>query len=216
MNLMKHQTATSELDAIQAREFHPRTIDDDPALLEQSYRLRYQVYCVERDYLNAARLSRPAGDRRVRRRLGARRRGRLVTASWPGPPGSIKPNGRGLPMFRPLRALPGGADARPAGHRRRRSLARVDQPRVRRARREQAPKVEARSERQRGKEPFLTLVKAIMQGAKRAGATHLIGATDAAFHRWLVHYGLPYRFVRTGGGLLRPRGAVHHEPARAR
>ena len=60
-------------------------------------------------------------------------------------------------------------------------------------RREQAPKVEARSERQRGKERFLTLVKAIMQGAKRAGATHLIGATDAAFHRWLVHYGLPYR-----------------------
>ena len=32
-----------------------------------------------------------------------------------------------------------------------------------------------------------------MQGASQAGATHLMGATDAALHRWLVHFGLPYR-----------------------
>jgi N-acyl-L-homoserine lactone synthetase len=42
-------------------------------------------------------------------------------------------------------------------------------------------------------EPFLTLVRAMVQGARHAGATHLIGATDAALHRWLVHFGLPYR-----------------------
>jgi hypothetical protein len=33
----------------------------------------------------------------------------------------------------------------------------------------------------------------MVQGARRAGATHLMGATDAALHRWLVHFGLPYR-----------------------
>src|SRR6185295_11586682 len=42
-------------------------------------------------------------------------------------------------------------------------------------------------------EPFLTLVRAMVQGARFAGATHLIGATDPALHRWLVHFGLPYR-----------------------
>src|SRR5436190_603702 len=35
-------------------DFQARAIDDDPRLLEQSYRLRYQVYCVERDFLDAA------------------------------------------------------------------------------------------------------------------------------------------------------------------
>src|SRR6185503_2430843 len=33
--------------------FEARTIDDDPALLERSYALRYQVYCVERKFLPA-------------------------------------------------------------------------------------------------------------------------------------------------------------------
>ncbi|MCA1586593.1 MAG: GNAT family N-acetyltransferase, partial [Acidobacteria bacterium] len=33
--------------------FEARSIDDDPQLLEQSYRLRYQVYCVERKFLPA-------------------------------------------------------------------------------------------------------------------------------------------------------------------
>ena len=47
--------------------------------------------------------------------------------------------------------------------------------------------------RRRRTEPFLTLMKAVIQAAQEAGATHLIGATDAALHRWLVHYGFPYR-----------------------
>jgi hypothetical protein len=34
-----------------------------------------------------------------------------------------------------------------------------------------------------------------MYAAKRVRATHLIGATDAALHRWLVHYGFPYRLA---------------------
>ena len=50
----------------------------------------------------------------------------------------------------------------------------------------------ARERRLRRAEPFLTLLKAIVYGAKLAGATHLIGATDAPLHRWLIHYGFPY------------------------
>jgi N-acyl amino acid synthase of PEP-CTERM/exosortase system len=33
--------------------FRPMTLDDCPALLEESYRLRYQVYCLERNFLHA-------------------------------------------------------------------------------------------------------------------------------------------------------------------
>jgi N-acyl-L-homoserine lactone synthetase len=47
--------------------------------------------------------------------------------------------------------------------------------------------------RLRRTEPFLTLLRAVMQAAKRAGATHLIGATETSFQRWVVHYGLPFR-----------------------
>jgi hypothetical protein len=42
-------------------------------------------------------------------------------------------------------------------------------------------------------EPFLTLLKAVIYGARHVGATHLIGATDAALHRRLVRFGFPYR-----------------------
>jgi hypothetical protein len=34
-----------------------------------------------------------------------------------------------------------------------------------------------------------------MYGAKSVGATHMLFATDAAFYRWLVHFGLPLRLV---------------------
>ena len=33
--------------------FRPVTIDDSPHLLEKSYRLRYQAYCLERRFLDA-------------------------------------------------------------------------------------------------------------------------------------------------------------------
>jgi hypothetical protein len=52
-----------------------------------------------------------------------------------------------------------------------------------------------RERRKRTGEPFLTLLRAVIYAAKRGGATHLIGATDAALHRWLLHYGFPYRLV---------------------
>jgi N-acyl-L-homoserine lactone synthetase len=35
------------------RSLEIRQIDDDPVLMEQSYRLRYQVYCLERGFLDA-------------------------------------------------------------------------------------------------------------------------------------------------------------------
>lgn len=169
------------LGRIQVPDFQPRMIGDDPALLEQSYRLRYQVYCVEREYLNADDYP----DQRETDEfdgdsvhVGAVDScGELV-----GTARLIKPNPRGFPMFRHCAFFPEMRTLSQPG------TVPVEVSRVSISRHLARPR-----ERRRRAEPFLTLVKSIMQGAKRAGATHLIGATDAAFHRWLVHYGLPYR-----------------------
>ena len=160
--------------------FYTRAIDDDPRLLEQSYRLRYQVYCVERQFLDAAgypdqRETDEFDDYSVH--VGAvDAHGELA-----GTARVIKANPHGFPMFRHCAFFP--------------EVQTLDSPTVVpvEVSRVAISRHCARAGSRRRSEPFLTLVKSIMQGAKRAGATHLIGATDAAFHRWLVHYGLPYR-----------------------
>jgi N-acyl-L-homoserine lactone synthetase len=180
---MAHQTATAErLDSVQVGEFHPLTIDDDPLLLEQSYRLRYQVYCVERHFLNAADYpdqretdefdtdSVHVGAFDVAGELAATAR-------------IVKPNGRGFPMFRHCALFPDVRTLSQPG------TVPVEVSRV------SISRGYVRRERRRRTEPFLTLLNAVIRAAKRAGATHLIGATDAALHRWLVHYGFPYRFA---------------------
>ena len=124
---MKHQTATSELDAIQPREFHPRSIGDDPALLEKSYRLRYQVYCVERHYLNAADYP----DQRETDEFDAHSVHVGAIDSYGELAGTarlIRANPHGFPMFRYCAFFPEVRTLDAAGHRRRRGLARVDQP----------------------------------------------------------------------------------------
>jgi N-acyl amino acid synthase of PEP-CTERM/exosortase system len=200
-------TAEPRLDATLPPRFEARMIDHDPALLEQSYRLRYQVYCVERGFLNAS-------DYPDERETDAFEADSVHVGAvdshgdLAGTARVIKPNSRGLPMFDHCTLFPQVRTLEEAGtvavevsrvaisrhYVRRRDDPPANAPAV------ATPPVVAvdgprRERRRRGAEPFLTLVKAIMQGAKRAGATHVIGATDAAFHRWLVHYGLPYRVV---------------------
>jgi N-acyl-L-homoserine lactone synthetase len=175
-------TASSEpAGGLQVPAFLPRTIGDDPALLEKSYRLRYQVYCVERKYLNA-------GDYPDKRETDQFDGDSVHVGAvdscgeLAGTARLIKPNPRGFPMLQHCAFFPGTRALDQS------DTVAVEVSRVSISRHYARPR-ECRNR----KEPFLTLVKSIMQGAKRAGATHLIGATDAAFHRWLVHNGLPYR-----------------------
>jgi len=158
--------------------FHARAIDDDPRLVEQSYRLRYQVYCVERQFLDAAAY--PDGREtdefdEYSVHLGVVDSSGVLAATAR----LVKANRRGFPMFRHCAFFP--------------EVQTLDSPQVvpvevsRVAISRDYPRARRRTE------PFFTLVKAMVQGARRAGATHLMGATDAALHRWLVHFGLPYR-----------------------
>jgi N-acyl amino acid synthase of PEP-CTERM/exosortase system len=165
----------------QTSDFFARVLDDDPRLLDQSYRLRYQVYCVERAFLGAAdypdqRETDEFDDDSVH--VGAvDARGDLA-----GTARLVKANPRGFPMFRHCAFFP-EVQTLDSEH-----VVPVEVSRLAISR----SCVRRNGARQRS-EPFLTVMKAMVLGAKRAGATHLICATEASLHRWLVHYGMPFR-----------------------
>lgn len=158
-------------------EFRARLIDGDPKLLEQSYRLRYQVYCLERQFLDPARYP-------DRREIDEFEEDSIHVGAVDGAgdvAGTarlIKPNERGFPMFRHCAFFP--------------EVQTLHEPDVLPLEVSRVAISRDYARRHRT-EPFLTLMKAVVQAAQSIGATHLIGATDRALHRWLVHYGFPYR-----------------------
>lgn len=161
-----------------ATAFHARAIDEDPELLEQSYRLRYQVYCVERRFLAPADY--PDG-REVDEfdahsvHLGVfDADGHMI-----GTARLIKPNPHGFPMFRHCAFYP--------------EVRALDAPQVVPVEVSRLAISRHHVPRPRNTEPFLSLVRAMVQGARRAGATHIMGANEAALHRKLAHFGFPYR-----------------------
>jgi N-acyl amino acid synthase of PEP-CTERM/exosortase system len=184
--------------------FHPRSIDSDPHLLEQSYQLRYQVYCVERQFL-------PASDYPDKREVDAfdphsihvaaiDERGAVAATAR-----IVKPGGAGLPLFRYCTVFPSVTAFDVAGT----MTVEVSRVAISRhyARRPGdvvlggvvvsgepgAPTVAGDERRRRGGEPFLTLLKAAISAARTANATHLVFAIERALQRWLVHYGFPCR-----------------------
>lgn len=185
--------------------FQARGIDDNPLLLAQSYRLRYQVYCVERHFLRAEdypdKLESDTFDRHSIHVGAVDAQGELAATAR-----IVKPNNAGLPLFHHCTLFPHVTALKEFGN----TVVEVSRVSISRhyARRRDDPPcgaavvsgADARASaspaverRQRHAEPFLTLLKAVIYGAKGVRATHLIGATDAALHRWLVHYGFPYR-----------------------
>ena len=184
--------------------FHPRSLDDDPQLLEQSYRLRYQVYCVERQFL-------PASDYPDQREVDAFDQqsihvGAIDDAGEVAATARIvKPGGAGLPLFRYCTLFPQVTAFDVAG------LTTVEVSRVSISRQYArrpgdvrlggvvvpgepgAPPAGGHERRRRSGEPFLTLLKAVIAAARTVGATHLVFAIEHALLRWLAHYGFPCR-----------------------
>jgi N-acyl amino acid synthase of PEP-CTERM/exosortase system len=186
-------------------ELQARLLDDDPLLLGQSYRLRYQVYCVERQFLSADdypdQLEFDAFDRDSVHVGAVDRRGELVATAR-----LVKPNKDGLPLFRYCTLFPYEHALDHVAN----TVVEVSRVSISRAyirHREHPPLGElgvsdaalrasapGMAERRRhNAEPFLALLKAAYYGARSVGATHVIGATDAALHRRLVRFGFPYR-----------------------
>jgi N-acyl amino acid synthase of PEP-CTERM/exosortase system len=187
--------------------FRPATIDDSPLLLEQSYRLRYQVYCLERKFLRAEDYP---DEREIDEFDGdSVHVGALNSAGdVVGAARLVRAGAAGLPLLHHCTLFPDETLLDDVGN----TAVEVSRVCISRsyARRqgdsilggpvpsEPVNRIAALSifeRRKRRAEPFVTLLKAIVNAARREGATHLIGATDAALHRWLVHYGFPYRLA---------------------
>jgi len=159
-------------------EFLPRTLDEDPHLLEQSHRLRYQVYCLERQFLDSSGYpDRSESDEFDGHSVHV---GAIDSfGELAGTARIIKPNPRGFPMFRHCELFP--------------DLGTLDCPGAMAVEVSRVAISRDYTRRRRRTEPFMTLMTAVFLAAKQEGATHVIGATDAALHRWLVHLGFPYR-----------------------
>ena len=185
--------------------FHARSIDDDPHLLEQSYRLRYQVYCVERQFLQADdypnQLEIDSWDADSVHVGAIDDLGQLAATAR-----IVKPNRDGLPLFRHCSVFPLVTPLDDPG------TMTVEISRVSISRRYArrpgdvllggvvvpgtdpgAAIVAGHERRRRSGEPLLTLLKAGASAARSLGASHLIFAIERALQRWLTHYGFPCR-----------------------
>ena len=196
--------------------FQAQTIDDVPSLVEQSYRLRYQVYCLERHFLPADNypdeMEHDAFDRHsvhvgVVDSLGA----------LAGTARLIKNTDAGLPIFRYCVLFPDALRLDDSAvrlvevsrlsisrwYRRRRTDGLFPAP----PGREADPAGSVHERRDGGNDVFGTLIKAIYQAAKRLRATHWIVATEPSLQRHAMRYGLPFELAgpeRDYLGLIAP------------
>jgi N-acyl amino acid synthase of PEP-CTERM/exosortase system len=179
-------------------------IDGVPALLEQSYRLRYQVYCLERQFLPAVYY--PTGqeiDRFDRHSLhvgAVSQSGELV-----GTARAVKPSETGLPVFAYCTPFPHETEFHPANPllvevgrlavdrrflRRRRdamSGAATTSPPTR------TRGFRGRGQRRVGTDVLMTVLAALYQETRRTGASHWLAAMEHSLTSQLIEQGLPFR-----------------------
>jgi len=189
-----------------AHYFCARTIDGQRAMLEQSYRLRYQVYCLERKFLRAEDY--PNGleidefDRHAAHIGAIDSHGELA-----GTARVVRASEQGLPIFEHCVIFPYETEFTPANPR----LVEVGRVSVSRSyRRRRSDTAAAAGEApvrpggagfaghdRRGQhdDVFLTLLKGMYQTAKRAGATHWLAATEKPLQRMLAQRGFPFHQI---------------------
>jgi N-acyl amino acid synthase of PEP-CTERM/exosortase system len=178
-------------------KFSTLCLDDDPALLAESYRLRYRVYCVEREFLRAADypdgLETDEFDRYAEHLGTFDSAGRMV-----GTVRLVFPSMLGLPLFRHCSVFPDET----ALYDPRNSVVEVSRLSVSRQYR---PK---RYWGHQGGQPtfhddahthndtvVFSLYRELYQVSKRAGLTHWIVATEASLQRAVADYGFPFRLI---------------------
>jgi N-acyl amino acid synthase of PEP-CTERM/exosortase system len=186
--------------------FHARTIDDAPELLEESYRLRYQVYCLERRFLRAEdypnKLEVDEFDRHSIHVGAVDMQGKLA-----GTARVVKVTDAGLPLLRHCTIYPAEAELFETSRR----VVEVSRMAVSRhySRRrddgfygvpEQSGPVLAQRDRGRqrrhgGGLVFLTVLKAAYQAAKRMETAHCLVGIEKSLHRIVVQYGFPCRMI---------------------
>jgi N-acyl amino acid synthase of PEP-CTERM/exosortase system len=175
--------------------FSTRRIDDDPQLLTDSYRLRYQVYCVEREFLNPDkypdRLEVDEFDRYAWHFGTIDSTGRLVATAR-----LVVPSILGLPLLRRCSIFPDEVELF-VPHQRIAEISRLSMSRtvlntgVLAGLSGSSVRV-IRSKAARNSVSY-SLYRGVYQESKRAGLTHWAVATEASLQRAPGGYGLPFR-----------------------
>jgi N-acyl-L-homoserine lactone synthetase len=158
-----------------------RHLDSDPRLMDASYRLRYQVYCVERGFLKAEDYpdSREIDEfDRHSLHLGVVDAGRTLLATAR----LVKVNMIGLPLFRHCRIYARESEL----YRETNRVAEISRVCVSR---------ELRKHRVGGASVAIALYRTIYQASKRNGFTHCLVATEPSLQRLLASLHVPFREV---------------------
>jgi len=195
--------------------FQAVTLDDSPQLLEKSYRLRYQVYCLERKFL-------PAEDYPYGLELDEFDR-EAVHVGVVDPHGELAGTARvihtgstGLPVLRYCTLFSNETVLNDAGNKVV-EPSRLSISRNYTRRRDDGfygiPEVPDSTEQAKWPQRsnrggvFGTLLKGLYQATKRLGATHWIVATEKSLQRRLVQFGMPFSLAGPEsdfGGLVAP------------
>jgi N-acyl amino acid synthase of PEP-CTERM/exosortase system len=183
--------------------FWPVTIDDSPQLLEESYRLRYQAYCLEQRFLSAEdypnQLESDEFDRDSVHVGVLDAEGELA-----GTARMVMPNGAGLPLLRHCTLFSHATPLDEVGttvaeisrvcisrrYTRRRADVCFGASEATGGNDEPTPVFERRHDRN---DVFSTLVEATYHATKRLGVTHWIAAMEDALRRRTARLGLPFQ-----------------------
>jgi N-acyl amino acid synthase of PEP-CTERM/exosortase system len=167
--------------------FDAVVLDSFPRLMDDSYRLRYQVYCIEREFLAASaypqKLEIDDFDRDSLHVGAVDREGQLA-----GTARLILPIGDALPTMHRCAFAP---IARPLWGPSRRW---VEASRLSVSRSYRAPGSDERNSDHRGP-IFLTVLRALYLASKEVDATHWLVSIERSLQRLLARHGFPFRQV---------------------
>jgi N-acyl amino acid synthase of PEP-CTERM/exosortase system len=186
--------------------FDARVINREPHLLEAAYRLRYQVYCVERGFLSAGDY--PDGLEIDEFDAQSVQVGAVNAAGLlAGTARIVDRDLDDLPLFRHCTMFPHEREIQRAEHR----WVEISRLAVSRSynRRHgdawyglQGAVAESggspgrsREQRGRGGEVVVSVLKGCYQASRRMGATHWIVATERSLQRLLAQYGFTFRVI---------------------
>jgi len=175
------RTTARTLRGTDRASFSTVSADDDPALLAETLRLRYQAYCVERAFLEASdypeQLEHDEFDHFSKHFATLDRDGRVV-----GTIRLVYPSVLGLPMFRHCTLFPNEH----ALFDPRNSVAEISRLSVVR---------KCRPNAFGGDGALFSLYRGVYHHAKRTGMTHWLVATEVSLQRALASYGFPFRQI---------------------
>jgi N-acyl-L-homoserine lactone synthetase len=158
-----------------------RQIDFDPQLMEESHRLRYQVYCIERGFLNPEdypdQCERDEFDRHSLHLGVVAGDGTLLATAR-----LVKVNVAGLPLFRHCQIYAGESELYQEATR----IAEISRLCISRGLRKRGVG---------GASVAIQLYRAIYQASKRNGFTHWLVATEPSLQRLLSSLRVPFREV---------------------